>query len=154
MRYRAILISATPLILMLSSAANAGPLIIATNVSNICKVEINNAVSYASVTLNSVTNNFYGSGLYFHFTPASGGPSLSTLGSPIQRPSPTSNPLRLAIPPGSWNLIISNSAVLTTGSSQSQAYPITVPANLYTTLPNGRKICRNVIRHNRGTSRN
>lgn len=114
--------------------AMAGPLIIATNVSSICKVESNGTVSSVSVALNTVTANFYGNGLNYHFVPTSG-PTVSF-------PSPAAVPGRFAVPAGTYNLILTTSATYPDpGASTSGFYPLTVIAPQVVTLRGGRKIC-------------
>jgi hypothetical protein len=116
------------------SPAHAGPLIIATNIASICKVESDNTVSTVSVTLDTVTANFYGSGLYYHFIPTSG--------ATLSFPSPTSDPKRFVVPAGTYNLHLTTSATYPNpGASTSQFYPITVVAPKVLSMRNGRKFC-------------
>ncbi len=131
-------------LLMLASGtpAQAGPYIYATNVSPICKVEADGTVSSVSVTLNTVTASFYGSGLYYHFVPGSG-PVVSL-------PSPTSTTGRFAVPAGTYNLSITTNALHNDPSATtSPDYPVTVPANLVIKL-GSRKMCK-AIRLQLGT---
>jgi hypothetical protein len=117
-----------------TSPAYAGPWIIATNVSSNCKVEANNTVSTVSVALNTVTANFYGSGLFYHFIPSSG--------STLSFPSPAAAPGRFAVPAGPYTLHITTSATYPSASaSTSQFYPITVITPQILTLRGGRKVC-------------
>jgi hypothetical protein len=117
------------------SPAHAAPLIIATNVASSCKVESDNTVSNVAVTLNTVTANFYGNGLYYHFIPTSG--------TTLSFPSPATSPKRFVVlPAGTYNLLITTSATYPSASaSTSQFYPITVIAPQILTLRSGRKVC-------------
>lgn len=114
--------------------ATAGPLIIATNVSSICRVEANGMVSTVSIALDNVTANFYGSGLNYHFVPASG--------STLSFPSPSVAPGRFAVPAGTYQLILTTSATYPNpGASTSPFYSLTVAAPRIATLRGGRKFC-------------
>jgi hypothetical protein len=133
---RSVLVSFGALVaISATSPAIAGPKIIATNITSICQVESNGTVSSVSVALNTVTANFYGSGLHYYFIPTTSGPTVSF-------PSPAAAPGRFAVPAGTYNLILTTSATYPDPSaSTSGFYPVTVIAPPIVTLRGGRKIC-------------
>src|ERR1700674_4515210 len=92
------------------SPAVAAPLILATSVQGGC----NGAAGIVTVTLNSLTYTFYGSGsqLYFHFDATH---VLHT----------TVNPGTFTLPSGTYNLTITTA--LGSGGSSSPVYSVTVP---------------------------
>jgi len=123
-----------------ANALFAGPYIIAVSVSPTCKVEANGSVSSVSVMLNGTTHSFYKKTLRYYFKPVSGG-------TPVVVPSPNAgtNPVLLAVPAGSYKLVISPDLVLTPNSSQSAEYAVSVPANLIISL-GSKKICNKVMK--------
>ena len=117
-----------------AGVAQAGPLVSAQTVSRMCQVQGTTVLS-VSVALNGVTSNFYGSTLRYHFIPVAGGLTLV-----VPSPSPATNPVKLAIPAGAYNLIISPNQVLTANAPQSPQYPVTVPGNLTSNFGQ-KKVC-------------
>ncbi len=116
-----------------ATSALAAPLIIATSVTSNCKVEEDNSVSTVAVTLNTVTASFYGSGLFYHFTPASG--------TTQSFPSPSGSPKTFALAAGTYSLTITTNISPTyAGASGSPAYSVTVPTFKVLTM-RGRKVC-------------
>ena len=115
--------------------SSAGPLIIATSVTPGCKILAGNVESSVTVTLNSGTHGFFGGGLWYHFTPTSGGVAVT-------HPSPVSNPNPVDVgyvAPGHYNLMITDNPG--SGGSTSVNYPVTVPA--FATISLGsRKMCK------------
>ena len=101
--------------------ASAAPMIIATSVTSACRDTSSGPPTTVTVVLNPTTNGFFGAGLYYHFTPVSGGTAVT-------KPSPNGlNPVYLGgITPGSYKLRISDAGG--PGGSYSADYPVTVPA--------------------------
>jgi len=120
----------------LSSESWAGPYIIATNVAAKCAGR-DATLTTVSVTLNNTTHSFYGTQLFYHFTPNPNG-LAATLSTPVSNP----NPVPLFLQPGKYNLQITNQA--TPGGSSSPTYSVTVPNNMVQVLFGGRKICNTV----------
>ena len=111
--------------------AVAGPLIAAQTVLPMCQVQGTTVLS-VSVVLNGVTSNFYGTTLRYHFVPIVGGVPNPAGTIVLASPTPAASPVRLAVAPGAYELIISDNQMLTPSASQSPRYPVTVPANLVT----------------------
>jgi hypothetical protein len=110
--------AAISLTIALSSALQAGPLILASSVVPVC---IGN-VAYLTITLNVETATFFfaNGGLYYHFDP----PSPGTLG-------PFANPFNLQIPtfsPGTTHILWISTSAAPTGGSSSPNYSFIVPA--------------------------
>jgi hypothetical protein len=114
--------------------AHAAPYIAAQTVTPMCQVQGNTVFSVA-VTLNGTTANFYGATLWYHFIPVGGGTTLS-----FPSPTPAASPVKLAVDPGAYKLVISPNQGLTPSASQSPEYPVTVPGNLTLSL-GSKKVC-------------
>lgn len=135
MRYGFLAAIAGAMLVGLPAAATAGPLIIATNVAAKCKILPDGTATTVAVTLNSVTQSFYGQSLVFHFTPNTTGVAQH-----LTMPAGSSNVVTLAVSPGVYTLQISNQ--MAPGGSTSVNYNVTVPAGMYRTM-GGRKMCLN-----------
>lgn len=112
----------------LGSAANAAPLILASIKAD-CQVSSDGAVTTVKVDLNGVTHNFYGAGLYYHFSN----------GTVVQGANVLSP--RFNLPAGTHSLRITTKATAyVAGDSSSPVYSLTVPAYQVINLK-GRKMC-------------
>ena len=116
----------------LPSTASAAPYIGASNVKASCHILPDGTVATVCLVLDPTTGSSYGTQLYYHFVKNPDGNSVIR-----PTPSPSSNPVRLAVDPGHYLLTIENSA--THGaSSSSPIYQVTVPAFQIVTFHNKR----------------
>jgi hypothetical protein len=133
---RKLLLAATAALVFVtvSGASQAGPLILATVTAKCAGMNAN--LTTVSVTLNTATMNFYGSTLFYHFKPPAGETILPT-------PAGSGNPVALFIAPGTYDLQIApQSTQLTSSSTSSAPYPVTIPSNMYISGPGaGRRMC-------------